>query len=174
MPIDPQISSHDALRVEVLSEALPFIQRFSGRRVVIKYGGAAMVEQHLREAVFRDIALLASVGVRPVVVHGGGPEINQWLKRLAIEETILKRRKETRQEQVDSLNSRGAQSSHTIGFLMIKPLSNQTYINFLTIALLAPALYNIYTFGKQALVSAGIPPTRQIFTGQQNYRRRIG
>ncbi|MEY4355782.1 MAG: Acetylglutamate kinase, partial [Cyanobacteriota bacterium] len=85
MPIDPQISNHDALRVEVLSEALPFIQRFSGRRVVIKYGGAAMVEQHLREAVFRDIALLASVGVRPVVVHGGGPEINQWLKRLAIE-----------------------------------------------------------------------------------------
>ena len=85
MPIDPSISPHDALRVEVLSEALPFIQRFSGRRVVIKYGGAAMVDEHLREAVFRDIALLASVGVRPVVVHGGGPEINQWLKRLAIE-----------------------------------------------------------------------------------------
>jgi len=85
MPIDPSISPHDALREEVLSEALPFIQRFSGRRVVIKYGGAAMVDEHLREAVFRDIALLASVGVRPVVVHGGGPEINQWLKRLAIE-----------------------------------------------------------------------------------------
>jgi hypothetical protein len=104
--------------------------------------------------------------------------LDKKLKRLAIEENILKRRKETRQEQVDSLNSRGAPSSHTIGFLMIKPLSNQTYINFFTIALLVPALYNIYTFGKQALVSAGItpitPPTRQIFTGQQNYRRRIG
>jgi acetylglutamate kinase len=74
----------DALRVSVLSEALPYIQRFSGRRVVIKYGGAAMAHARLRDAVFRDLALLASVGVQPVVVHGGGPEINQWLKRLEI------------------------------------------------------------------------------------------
>ena len=74
----------DALRVSVLSEALPYIQRFSGRRVVIKYGGAAMAHAQLRDAVFRDLALLASVGVQPVVVHGGGPEINQWLKRLEI------------------------------------------------------------------------------------------
>ena len=85
MPVDPQISVADTLRVEVLSEALPYIQRFAGRRVVIKYGGAAMVKQELREAVFRDVALLASVGVHPVVVHGGGPEINQWLTRLAIQ-----------------------------------------------------------------------------------------
>ena len=69
MPIDPSISPHDALRVEVLSEALPFIQRFSGRRVVIKYGGAAMVDEHLREAVFRDIALLAIVGVLSIPKH---------------------------------------------------------------------------------------------------------
>ena len=74
----------DALRVSVLSEALPYIQRFSGRRVVIKYGGAAMAHAQLRDAVFRDLALLASVGVQPVVVHGGGPEINQGLKRLEI------------------------------------------------------------------------------------------
>ena len=74
----------DALRVSVLSEALPYIQRFSGRRVVIKYGGAAMAHAQLQDAVFRDLALLASVGVQPVVVHGGGPEINQWLKRLEI------------------------------------------------------------------------------------------
>ncbi len=71
--------------MEVLSEALPYIQRFRGRRVVIKYGGAAMVREDLRDAVFRDVALLASVGVEPVVVHGGGPEINQWLNRLSIE-----------------------------------------------------------------------------------------
>ena len=69
------MSSPDVLRVEVLSEALPYIQRFRGRRVVIKYGGAAMVREDLRDAVFRDVALLASVGVEPVVVHGGGPEI---------------------------------------------------------------------------------------------------
>ena len=71
--------------MSVLSEALPYIQRFAGRRIVVKYGGAAMVREDLREAVFRDLALLACVGVQPVVVHGGGPEINQWLGRLAIE-----------------------------------------------------------------------------------------
>ncbi|AII42749.1 acetylglutamate kinase [Synechococcus sp. KORDI-100] len=81
---DPSQSGDDALRVSVLSEALPYIQRFAGRRIVIKYGGAAMVHAGLRDAVFRDLALLACVGVQPVVVHGGGPEINQWLKRLEI------------------------------------------------------------------------------------------
>ena len=74
----------DSQRVSVLSEALPYIQRFAGRRIVVKYGGAAMVHAELRDAVFRDIALLTSVGVQPVVVHGGGPEINTWLKRLNI------------------------------------------------------------------------------------------
>ena len=78
------MASDDALRVSVLSEALPYIQRFAGRRIVIKYGGAAMAHADLREAVFRDLALLACVGVQPVVVHGGGPEINTWLKRLEI------------------------------------------------------------------------------------------
>jgi acetylglutamate kinase len=82
---DPLVSPEDTLRVSVLSEALPYIQRFAGKRVVVKYGGAAMVRADLREAVFRDLALLACVGVQPVVVHGGGPEINLWLKRLAIE-----------------------------------------------------------------------------------------
>ncbi|MFM7676854.1 MAG: acetylglutamate kinase [Synechococcus sp.] len=85
MSPDPSTQSQDALRVSVLSEALPYIQRFAGRRIVVKYGGAAMVREDLRDAVFRDLALLACVGVQPVVVHGGGPEINQWLGRLAIE-----------------------------------------------------------------------------------------
>jgi acetylglutamate kinase len=82
---DLSILAADASRVSVLSEALPYIQRFAGRQVVVKYGGAAMVEEGLRDAVFRDLALLACVGVRPVVVHGGGPEINHWLNRLRIE-----------------------------------------------------------------------------------------
>ncbi len=82
---DPAITRTDALRVSVLSEALPYIQRFSGRRVVVKYGGAAMASADLRDAVYRDLVLLASVGVRPVVVHGGGPEINDWLGRLNIQ-----------------------------------------------------------------------------------------
>ncbi len=74
----------DSVRVSVLSEALPYIQKFAGRRIVIKYGGAAMSEASLKEAVFRDIALLSSVGAQPIIVHGGGPEINQWLKKLNI------------------------------------------------------------------------------------------
>jgi len=82
---DSLISNQDTLRVSVLSEALPYIQRFAGRRVVVKYGGAAMVQAELRDAVYRDLVLLASVGVQPVVVHGGGPEINEWLGRLQIQ-----------------------------------------------------------------------------------------
>jgi len=82
---DPHVSPEDSLRVSVLSEALPYIQRFSGRKVVVKYGGAAMVREDLRDAVFRDLALLTCVGVQPVVVHGGGPEINHWLARVGIE-----------------------------------------------------------------------------------------
>lgn len=84
-----QLSGDDSLRVSVLSEALPYIQRFAGRRIVIKYGGAAMAHENLREAVFRDIALLSSVGVQPVVVHGGGPEINHWLGKLDIPAKFL-------------------------------------------------------------------------------------
>ena len=79
-----ELPEDNSLRVSVLSEALPYIQRFAGRRIVIKYGGAAMVKDELKEAVFRDIALLSSVGVHPIIVHGGGPEINQWLSKLGI------------------------------------------------------------------------------------------
>jgi acetylglutamate kinase len=74
-----------ATRVRVLSEALPYIQQFAGRTVVIKYGGAAMKDSSLKDKVIRDIVFLACVGVRPVVVHGGGPEINSWLDKLGIE-----------------------------------------------------------------------------------------
>ncbi|BAQ62407.1 acetylglutamate kinase [Geminocystis sp. NIES-3708] len=79
------IQETEATRVRVLSEALPYIQKFSGRTIVIKYGGAAMKDSTLKEYVIRDIVFLASVGVRPVVVHGGGPEINTWLTKLGIE-----------------------------------------------------------------------------------------
>jgi acetylglutamate kinase len=72
-------------RVQVLSEALPYIQQFAGRTIVVKYGGAAMKDSTLKEKVIRDIVLLSCVGMRPVVVHGGGPEINIWLEKLGIE-----------------------------------------------------------------------------------------
>ncbi|MEM1426775.1 MAG: acetylglutamate kinase, partial [Cyanobacteria bacterium P01_H01_bin.130] len=79
------IREAEATRVRVLSEALPYIQKFAGRTIVIKYGGAAMKDGRLKDYVVRDIVFLACVGVRPVVVHGGGPEINSWLTKLNIE-----------------------------------------------------------------------------------------
>ncbi|OCQ90726.1 acetylglutamate kinase [Oscillatoriales cyanobacterium USR001] len=72
-------------RAEILSEALPYIQQFVGRTIVVKYGGAAMKDSNLKDKVMRDIVLLSCVGARPVVVHGGGPEINTWLTKLGIE-----------------------------------------------------------------------------------------
>lgn len=79
------IREAEATRVRILSEALPYIQKFAGRVVVVKYGGAAMKESSLKDKVIRDIVFLTSVGVRLVVVHGGGPEINSWLDKLGIE-----------------------------------------------------------------------------------------
>tara|TARA_Y100000589_G_scaffold100125_1_gene94602 strand:- start:56 stop:907 length:852 start_codon:yes stop_codon:yes gene_type:complete len=75
---------NDSTRVSILSEALPYIQSFSGRKIVIKYGGSIMEKDNLKEAFFRDVALLSCVGVRPIIIHGGGPEINHWLKKLNI------------------------------------------------------------------------------------------
>ena len=72
-------------RVKILSEALPYIQHFTGRTVVVKYGGAAMKDSSLKDNVIRDVVFMSSVGMRPVVVHGGGPEINLWLDKLNIE-----------------------------------------------------------------------------------------
>uniref|UniRef100_A0ACD5Z3N0 Uncharacterized protein n=1 Tax=Avena sativa TaxID=4498 RepID=A0ACD5Z3N0_AVESA len=71
-------------RVDVLSEALPFIQRFKGKTVVVKYGGAAMKSPELQASVIRDLVLLSCVGLRLVLVHGGGPEINSELERAGV------------------------------------------------------------------------------------------
>ncbi len=86
-PSSPQDPVHaaEASRVQILSEALPYIQKFRGRTVVVKYGGAAMKDSSLKADVIRDIVFMACVGIRPVVVHGGGPEINIWLGKLGIE-----------------------------------------------------------------------------------------
>jgi acetylglutamate kinase len=79
----------DSDRVQVLSEALPYIQKFAGRTIVVKYGGAAMKEADLRQKVIRDVVFMTSVGIRPVLVHGGGPEINVWLSKLNIEPQFI-------------------------------------------------------------------------------------
>ena len=77
-PLDTCLSDAN-VRVKILSEALPYIQKFAGRTIVVKYGGAAMKDSALKEQVIRDVVFMASVGIRPILVHGGGPEINVWL-----------------------------------------------------------------------------------------------
>jgi acetylglutamate kinase len=71
--------------VETLLEALPYIREFHGRTVVIKYGGAAMGDEDLREAFATDVVLLKYVGLNPIVVHGGGPDITDFMQRLGLE-----------------------------------------------------------------------------------------
>ncbi|MEL0003940.1 MAG: acetylglutamate kinase, partial [Rhodospirillales bacterium] len=77
------------IRVDVLSEALPFMRRYAGEIIVIKYGGHAMGEQALADGFARDIVLLKQIGAYPIVVHGGGPQIGAMLKRLAIESEFV-------------------------------------------------------------------------------------
>src|SRR5574341_2120627 len=72
-------------KADVLVEALPYIRTFTGKTVVIKYGGKAMTEDALKERFALDVVLLKYVGLNPVIVHGGGPQIDQMLSRLGIE-----------------------------------------------------------------------------------------
>lgn len=69
-------------KAKILAEALPYIRRFHGKTMVIKYGGNAMVEENLKQGFARDVVLLKLVGMNPVIVHGGGPQINDMLKRV--------------------------------------------------------------------------------------------
>ncbi|AIE86320.1 acetylglutamate kinase [Fimbriimonas ginsengisoli] len=80
---DPQ------LQADVLNQALPYIQAFRGQTFVVKYGGSAMGNAALMEGVIRNVLLLQLVGVRPILVHGGGPEIDSWLNKLGIEKRTL-------------------------------------------------------------------------------------
>src|SRR5258708_2214584 len=76
-------------KAEILIEALPFMRRFSGRTVVVKYGGPGMGDEHLADLFARDIVLLKQVGINPVVVHGGGPQIGAMLERLKIKSSFV-------------------------------------------------------------------------------------
>ena len=80
-----QLSFSNAQRAQVLTQALPYIRKYSGKIVVVKYGGNAMISENLRRAVLSDIVLLHQMGIRVVVVHGGGPEINDMLKKIGKE-----------------------------------------------------------------------------------------
>lgn len=72
-------------KAEVLVEALPYIQKFNRKIVVVKYGGSAMLDNHLKEDVIKDVVLLKLVGFKPVIVHGGGKDISKWVKRSGME-----------------------------------------------------------------------------------------
>ena len=77
------------LKADVLAEALPYIRRFHGKTIVVKYGGNAMIDEHLQRGFAHDVVLLKLVGLNPVVVHGGGPQIDTALKRLGKEGTFV-------------------------------------------------------------------------------------
>ncbi|MBV1952528.1 MAG: acetylglutamate kinase [Cycloclasticus sp.] len=85
----------------VLSEALPYIQKFSGKTIVIKYGGNAMVDDVLKSGFARDIVLLKQVGLNPVVVHGGGPQIGQQLEKLGMKSRFVDGMRVTDSETMD-------------------------------------------------------------------------
>jgi len=96
---EPQIEA--ALKARVLGEALPYIQRFHGKTIVVKFGGNAMTDDALKAGFARDVALLKLVGMNPVVVHGGGPQIEQMLARLGKKGEFIQGMRVTDRETMD-------------------------------------------------------------------------
>lgn len=90
-----------AITATVLNEALPYIQRFSGKTIVIKYGGNAMTEEHLKRSFAQNIVLMKEVGMNPVVVHGGGPQIGNLLKQLGKESRFIEGMRVTDSQTMD-------------------------------------------------------------------------
>lgn len=96
------LNRSDAAHVaEVLSEALPYIRRFVGKTLVIKYGGNAMESEELKNGFARDIVLMKAVGINPIVVHGGGPQIGELLQRLNIESRFIDGMRVTDEKTMD-------------------------------------------------------------------------
>jgi acetylglutamate kinase len=85
-------------KANTLMEALPYLRRFSGKTIVIKYGGHAMADEALKESFAKDVILLKYIGINPVIVHGGGPQINETLKRYGIESRFVKGMRVTDEE----------------------------------------------------------------------------
>ena len=88
-------------KAEVLMEALPYIRRFYGKTFVVKYGGNAMVDEDLKDSFAQDVVLLKYVGINPVVVHGGGPQINEMLKKMGTPTQFVRGMRVTDQETMD-------------------------------------------------------------------------
>jgi acetylglutamate kinase len=92
---------HGQARARTLLEALPYLQRYAGQSIVIKYGGHAMVDEELKKDFARDIVLLKQVGIHPVVVHGGGPQIGQLLKKIGKQSEFVHGMRVTDRETMD-------------------------------------------------------------------------
>src|SRR5947207_1926096 len=86
---NPATPSDPAVRAAILDEALPYLRRYSGQTVLVKYGGHAMSNGEVDDPFARDIVLLQQVGINPIVVHGGGPQIGQMLQRLGIKSRFV-------------------------------------------------------------------------------------
>ena len=99
--MNTELHFSNAQRAEVLTQALPYIKKFVGKIVVVKYGGNAMINEHLKEQVMEDIALLWLIGVKVVLVHGGGPEINEMMEKLGKEPKFVDGLRVTDKETVD-------------------------------------------------------------------------
>jgi len=98
-PLEPQTDA--AQKARILAEALPYIQRFHGKTIVVKFGGNAMTDDALKAGFARDVALLKLVGMNPVVVHGGGPQIEQMLARLGMKGEFVQGMRVTDRETMD-------------------------------------------------------------------------
>ena len=139
-------------KTEILIEALPYIKKFYGKRVVIKYGGAAMTDDALKQKVMQDITLMKFVGMNPIVVHGGGPEINHLLDRLDIKSEFVSGLRVTdkntmevvemvlggkvNKQIVSNLNAFGGLAVGISGkdgqLIQARPIPNSEYLGFVT------------------------------------------
>src|SRR6267142_2974722 len=90
-----------AQKAQILAEALPYIRRFYGKTIVVKYGGNAMTDERLKHSFARDVVLLKLVGMNPVVVHGGGPQIDELLQRLGKKGEFVQGMRVTDSETMD-------------------------------------------------------------------------
>ena len=89
------------IKAQTLIEALPYIQKFNNKKVVVKYGGSAMIDQELQLNVIKDVALLKLIGMQPIIVHGGGKEISSWLDKIGKETEFIEGLRKTDEETME-------------------------------------------------------------------------
>jgi acetylglutamate kinase len=167
------LSRTAALNVaDVLTEALPYIQRFAGKTIVVKYGGNAMVDDELKESFARDIVLMKLVGINPVVVHGGGPQIGSLLEKLKIESHFVNGMRVTDSETMDAvemvlgasvnkeivstINYHGGKAIGVTGKDANLIVARKLSVSHQTPEMTAPEIIDIGHVGEVAAVNAGL------------------